>query len=239
MARPPLAVGARVRARTRQAEVEQDVRRLVARELHDRVAQTLTGMLIDLENFKTEQVDWTDVLRQLDTIQDSTRQVLNNLRQLLHDLRGEETVADGFVASVGELVARFEEKTRISAQLSVLPGWPELTRPASVNLYRIIEEALANVKMHSGAHEVHIVLRPDSENELSVLIGDDGRGVDTDEPRRLGMGTVGMKERALILGGQLRIESRNGDGTTVRAVFRKELLTEKSIRVLEPKEIPV
>jgi signal transduction histidine kinase len=244
VASPPIAANVRARARTRQSAVEQDVRRLVARELHDRVAQTLTGMLIDLENFKTEQVDWTDVLRQLDTIQDSTRLVLNNLRQLLHDLRGEEAVGDSFVNAVGALVSRFEEKTRISAQLTVLPGWPELiTQPASVNLYRIIEEALANVKMHSGAHEVRIVLQPDSDNEVSVLIGDNGRGLDTDGSRRLGLGTVGMKERALLLGGQIRIESQDGEGTTVRAVFPKELLTAKVSRIpntiLEPKEMPV
>ena len=74
---------------SRRADVEKDVKRLVARELHDRVAQTLTGMLIDVENFKIEPVEWNDVLRQLDTIQESTREVLTNLRQLLHDLRGE------------------------------------------------------------------------------------------------------------------------------------------------------
>jgi signal transduction histidine kinase len=224
--------------------MEEDVRRLVARELHDRVAQTLTGMLIDLENFKTEQVGWSDVLRQLDTMQDSTRQVLHSLRQLLHDLRGEEVVGDGFVQAVGTLVARFEEKTNISAQLTVLPGWPEvITQPASINLYRIIEEALANVKMHSGAHEVRIVLQPDSENEVSVLIGDDGRGLDTDESRKLGFGTVGMRERAVLLGGRIRIESQEGDGTTVHAVFPKDLLTAMGNRIPSTrpnlKEMPI
>jgi signal transduction histidine kinase len=243
VATPPIAANVRARARTRQAAVEEDVRRLVARELHDRVAQTLTGMLIDLENFKTEQVDWTDVLRQLDTIQDSTRQVLHNLRQLLHDLRGEEAVGDSFVKAVGALVSRFEEKTTISAKLTVLPGWPEsITQPASVNLYRIVEEALANVKMHSGAREVRIVLQCDSDNEVSVLIGDDGRGLDAGESRKLGFGTVGMKERAVLLGGRIRIESQAGDGTTVLAVFPKELLTANESRIppttLKPKEIP-
>lgn len=244
MAAPPTAAGVRSRARARQAAVEDDVRRLVARELHDRVAQTLTGMLIDLENFKTEQVDWTDVLRQLDTIQDSTRQVLHNLRQLLHDLRGEEALGDSFVSSVGALVTRFEEKTKISAQLTVLPGWPEsISQPASINLYRIIEEALANVKMHSGAREVRIVLQPDSDNQVSMLIGDDGRGLDTGESRKTGFGTVGMRERAVLLGGRIRIESGVGDGTTVVAVFPKELLTAMGSRIpntrLESKEIPV
>jgi signal transduction histidine kinase len=243
VALPPASAGVRARARTRQSALEDDVRRLVARELHDRVAQTLTGMLIDLENFKTEQVDWKDVLRQLDTIQDSTRQVLQSLREMLHDLRGEEAVRDSFVSAVGTLVSTFEQKTRISAQLTVLPGWPELiTLPASVNLYRIIEEALANVKMHSGAREVRIVLQPDSDDAVSVVIGDDGRGVDSDAPRRMGFGTVGMKERAVLLGGQIKVESQAGEGTTVRAVFPRVFLTAKESRIrnttLESKEMP-
>ena len=204
------------------------MRRLVARELHDRVAQTLTGMLVDTENFKAEQVSWDDVLRQMDTIQESTRQVLQSLRQLLHDLRGDEAVGDRFVDAVGVLAARFEAKTHIAARLQVEPGWPEsLTPPASVNLYRIIEEALANVRMHSGARAVRIVLESSSDSRLSVLVVDDGRGVDTHESRPVGLGTVGMKERAMFLGGDLNIESGTGDGTTVRATFPQALLTPK------------
>ena len=225
---PPVGASARIRTRPKQAEIEADVRRLVARELHDRVAQTLTGMLVDLENFKAEQVGWDDVLRQMDTIQDSTRQVLQSLRQLLHDLRGDEAVGDRFVDAVGMLVARFEAKTHIAAQLHVLPGWPEaLTPPASVNLYRIIEEALANVRMHSGARAVRILLESGSDSRLSVVVVDDGRGVDIHETRPVGLGTVGMKERALFLGGDLKIESGTGDGTTVRATFPEALLTPK------------
>jgi signal transduction histidine kinase len=222
----PVVVSARARARPRQAAIEADVRKLVARELHDRVAQTLTGMLVDLENFKSEQVGWEDVLRQMNLLQDSTRQVLQSLRQLLHDLRGDLAVGDRFVDAVGTLVTRFEEKTSINAELDVQPGWPDaLTPPASVNLYRIIEEALANVRMHSGAQAVRIVLEPLSEVELSIAVTDDGHGVDTDETRPSGLGTVGMKERALFLGGELRIESRNGNGTSVRAIFPTRLLT--------------
>lgn len=209
-------------------ESEGEIRKLVARELHDRVAQTLTGMLVDLENFKTEPVGWEDVLARLDTVQDSTRQVLQSLRELLHDLRGEESFSDGFVDAVGELVVRFEEKTAIKSELKVLPGWPQsLTAPASVNLYRIIEEALANVKRHSGARAVRIVLQPLSDNQVAVSVGDDGRGVDIDTSWPTGMGTLGMKERAVILGGELRIDSAQGDGTTVHAIFPKHQLTPK------------
>lgn len=204
---------------SRQAAIEQDVRRQVARELHDRVAQTLTGMLVDVENFKSQQVGWDDVLKELELVQSSTRQVLANLRQLLHDLRGEDQVGEGFVEAMQELLSRFEQKTTISAQLDVSPGWPSvLTPPASLNLYRIVEEALANVRMHSGARSVRIVLECRADL-LTLMVGDDGRGLDTDVTRPAGLGTLGMKERALFLGGQLNIESEAGVGTTVRAVF--------------------
>jgi len=205
--------------------VEDDLRRMVARELHDRVAQTLTGMLVDVENFKSQQVGWNDVLEQMDTIQSSTRQVLSSLRQLLYELRGEVSVGDQFTDSLGDLITRFEQRTTIAADLDVRPGWPEvLTPPASLNLYRIVEEALANVRMHSGARSVTVVLESRPDGQLAVTVGDDGRGLDTDASRPVGLGTVGMKERALFLGGRLRIESEAGVGTKVHAIFPKEFL---------------
>lgn len=234
MASPPaVALGRKARADARAREEsaresEGELRRLVARELHDRVAQTLTGMLVDLENFKTEPVSWDDVRKQLDTVQDSTREVLQSLRELLHDLRGEEKVSDTFVDAVGDLVARFEQRTAIKAQLEVLPGWPKyLTTPASVNLYRIIEEALTNVRRHSGARAVSVTLQPYLKDYVVVTVGDDGRGLDADESWLAGMGTLGMKERAVILGGELVIESHTGDGTTVRAIFPIDQLMPK------------
>ena len=195
---------------------------MVARELHDRVAQTLAGMLVDVENFKSQQVGWDDVLRELDTIQGSTRKVLTSLRQLLHDLRGEDQLSDGFVGALAALVARFEERTTIEVELDIRPGWPtQLARPASLNLYRIVEEALANVRMHSGARTVRIVLEELPDGHLAMVIDDDGRGLDTDAARPVGLGTVGMRERAVLLGGKLEIESEDGVGTTVHAVFPK------------------
>src|SRR2546430_15813619 len=108
---PLVVAGPRLGIEAQQAGVEDEVRRLVARELHDRVAQTLTGMLVDVENFKSEQVGWQDVVQQLNGIQSSTRQVLASIRQLLHDLRGEEAMDGTFVDAVTALLVRVAEKT--------------------------------------------------------------------------------------------------------------------------------
>jgi signal transduction histidine kinase len=221
----PLAVADAMSGMDAQAGVEEKVRRLVARELHDRVAQTLTGMLVEVENFKSEQVGWQEVVQQLDLIQSSTREVLASIRQLLHDLRGEEPLGGSFVDAVKASAVRFERRTGIGVTLEVKDGWPQaLNGPASVNLYRIVEESLANIRMHSGARSVDIVLEASARDELAVRVSDDGRGVDTDPARPAGLGTIGMRERALFLGGRLKVESEPGTGTTVKAVFPRALL---------------
>jgi two-component system, NarL family, sensor histidine kinase UhpB len=229
-ASPPGGTGPRSRARSRLSGQEararssdDEIRRLLARELHDRVAQTLTTMLIDLENFKADQVGREGVLRQMDNFQDSTRGVLNNLRELLYELRGGPGVEEGFVDALRLLIIRFQERSRIEAKLAVLPGWPtRVASPAAQNLYRIIEEALSNVRQHSGAKEVQIILQPHSEHELSVCVADDGRGLELDDPGPTGLGMVGMKERALFLGAQLRVQATAGSGTTVSVIVPRE-----------------
>jgi two-component system sensor histidine kinase DegS len=213
------------------AGIEEEFRRVVARELHDRVAQTLTGMLVEVENFKAEEVGWADVVRQMDKVQSSTRNVLQNLRQMLHDLRGEETIEGGLLEAVSALADRFTEQTGVAVEVTTSPRWPTLlTRQASLNLFRIIEEALANVRMHSDATHVKIRFEPYSESEVSLVVQDDGRGVDTDLSRPMGLGTVGMKERAVLLGGRLAIHSGwSGPGTTIRAEFPRDSLVPNEV----------
>ncbi len=217
--------GSRPKSRARKRIADEDIRRLLARELHDRVAQTLTSMLIDLENFKAEQVGREGVLRQMDTLQDSTRGVLSSLRELLYELRGGPGVEEGFLEAVSTLVGRFQEKSRIDTKLSILPGWPaRVTSPSAHNLYRIIEEALVNVRQHSGAKAVQIILQPHSDSELSVCVSDDGRGLELEDPGPTGLGMVGMRERALFLGARLQVETNVGIGTTIRVIVPREKL---------------
>jgi signal transduction histidine kinase len=223
-------VSRRSKISSRQAAIEEELKRLLARELHDRVAQTLTGMLVDVENFKAQQVGWEEVVKQMDIVQDSTREVLVAIRRLLHDLRGDDHGGASFSDSIRSLIARFQDKTHVTVDFEVKPGWPDVVAPAAfLNMYRIIEEALSNVRMHSRAGSVRIVLEPRPENEVAIVVRDDGQGLDTDQSRPMGLGTVGMKERALLLGGRVRIESELGRGTTVQAVFpRRQLVPQHS-----------
>jgi signal transduction histidine kinase len=203
-----------------------DLRRVLARELHDRVAQTLTTMLISLENFKMQQLDNQNVLREIAELQDSTRDALMNLRLVLYDLRGQTGIDEGFTKDVRALLDRFQDKTQLKVVLSVSPSWPSRLRlQAALNLYRIIEEALRNVRLHSDARLVQVALEPEVDGQFVVEVKDDGRGADTEAgPREPGLGLLGMRERAFILGGRLEVESVVGKGTTVRAIVPGEQL---------------
>jgi signal transduction histidine kinase len=218
--------GTTIRAHWRESDQSDDIRRELARELHDRVAQTLTTMLIELENFKTEQTGRKSVLRQLDELQVSTRDVLNNLRTVLYDLRGEDDIDEALTESVRSLLSGFQERTQMVVRFTVAPSWPaRLRSAAALNIYRIIEEALTNVRLHSGARLVEVALGPAAGSNVAVEVKDDGRGASADgNGSRPGLGVMGMHERAILLGGQLEVETIDGRGTTIRAILPKEQL---------------
>jgi len=198
---------------------ESEVKRHLARELHDSVAQILTLMVVDMENFKLDEADQHHVVSRVDSLQESTREVLHNLRQVLYDLREEPSTDSGFVQQVRTLLSRFERSTGIRSKLQVSAGWPSrLSAATAHNLYRIVEEALNNVRLHSGAGEVDVTLVGTSDGVV-LTVQDNGRGLHAmDGDRRQGMGVMGMKERAVLLGGELDIISNGSRGTTVKAV---------------------
>lgn len=201
---------------------ESEVKQRLARELHDSVAQILTLMVVDMEHFKLDQAGQHQVVERVDSLQESTREVLHNLRQVLYDLREEPSTESTFVQQVRALLSGFERSTGIRSKLRVSSRWPSrLSAATAHNLYRIVEEALNNVRLHSGAArvDVHLAVQGDG---VELIVRDDGRGLPwSDGSRRPGMGVMGMRERAALLGGQLDVTSNGKGGTTVKAVVPK------------------
>src|SRR5437016_7383218 len=197
------------------------VRQALARELHDRVAQTLTTMLVEMENFKALEFARDRVINEVSAYQEATREALSNIREILYELRGDEDLGSEFMSRVRRLLERFEEKTGITASLSVSSGWPSrLAVQAAVNLYRVLEEALNNVRMHSGANAVAVSFQVCDGDLAVVSITDDGVGPSV-LGERTGLGMMGMRERALLLGGELNIEPVRPHGTSLTAVIPK------------------
>lgn len=207
--------------------VVSHVKSEIARELHDRVMQDLTEVLMQTQVFAREHKGREGVFDQFEYIATSVQEVLNNMRQIQSDLRGQPGLANEFVKAVrSDLLATYQRRTGVKARLSVSPAWPVTLPPdTSINLYRIIQEAITNAYRHGGARTVHVALRTTSNHLLAVSIHDDGRGIVWfDDLRPVGAGVLGMRERAALLGGELSIRRRAGGGTTVIAKVPEKVL---------------
>jgi signal transduction histidine kinase len=200
------------------------VRRELARELHDQVVQELTATLIDLENFKRQPYDQKAVATQVDQVQGSLRRTLSELRLMLYDLRDEEEWQPGFMASLRDFAVRYDSRTGVRISVVVGGDWPSSIRsPAAKQLERIIREAVNNARLHGGARSIRLSLL--AEGDLArVTILDDGRGLDPDHVEDSGMGILGMRERALLLGGSITVEQAPEQGTLVSIDFPRTAL---------------
>jgi signal transduction histidine kinase len=141
-----------------------------------------------------------------------------SLRQIAHSIRSTTAVARPVADAVeGELVA-LESATGIAAELKVEGDLSSLSDSQKIVLFRVVQEALSNVRKHSEAAKVSVVLRS-RRTFVDLTVTDDGRGFD---PRRLDtdrLGLAGISERVRLLGGAVEIETAAGIGTTVRATL--------------------
>ena len=202
------------------------VRLHLARELHDTVVQTLQLMLVEMEDFKLQQFNQDQVLAQLDGYQAHTRGVLTELRSLLYELRDDPVMDGGWADNLRDLVRNFEQRSGIRARISISKGWPSKVRAAAgQHVHRIVEEGLNNVRRHSEAAACEVTLREESRKTLLVVVKDNGIGIARRlEEIRMGMGLSGIRERVVLLGGQLSLLAPSEGGTVLQASIPRESL---------------
>jgi signal transduction histidine kinase len=185
----------------------------VARDIHDRLGQWMTYIKLELERIGAED----EIPRQdLERLQDDAAEALDELRETLRQLRS--GVSDDRPLSVlaDEVVTRFADRTALETRLRVLHPDQRLPVPVENEVLRILQEALNNVDRHAKAVHVDVEWTVDGGN-FELVVADDGRGFDPDRAvREQSYGLVGMRERAEVIGANLRVESRLGEGTTVR-----------------------
>ena len=204
----------RKRAEEALREAREAERRRIARDLHDDVLQDLSYTVAALGMIMLD-AEGTGLEEELQKAIDGLRRAAQGLRAAVNDLRLEEERNRPFV----ELVRFLVERNRTRAQgyeirLEVEKGFPATTFGyAGVEILRIVQEALTNVRRHSGAANVLVSLRREG-GYLVAEISDDGRGL---EPANAsGVGLSSMRGRAAALGGKLELESEAEQGTTVR-----------------------
>lgn len=195
----------------RALEAQESERRRVARELHDEVGQMLTGVVLQLDGL-TRRVGpelRDDVLQ----LQETAREGVEAVREIARGLRPPVLEEFGLRAALVTLATGFTERTGVAVRHDVEGPLPELVPQAELALYRIAQEALTNAARHGDASVVSLELHRHGR-ALLLRVSDDGRGIDGSAAGR-GAGLAGMRERALLVGGRLRIEGAPGRGTTV------------------------
>ncbi|HWK30373.1 MAG TPA: sensor histidine kinase [Solirubrobacter sp.] len=202
------------RESARQALMVQEAeRRRVARELHDEVGQTLTGVMLQIEGLAAEIP--AELREQLDELRETAREGTEEVRRIARQLRPEALEELGLSSALAALASAFERQTRVPVLRTL--DQPIIAEPEQeLVLYRVAQEALTNVARHAAATHVELALSED-ERAIRLVVRDDGRGL-PGHARTSSHGIRGMRERAMLIGATLGIDSPPGEGTTIELV---------------------
>jgi signal transduction histidine kinase len=192
-------------------------RNRLARELHDTLAHTLSGLAVQLDALSTV---WRPLppkaARMLDHALTTTREGLDETRRALQDLRAAPLEDMGLHLALKHLAENFAARWELDLALEIQEHLGNLAPEVEQGYYRVAQEALDNVARHAEAQAVEVTLRR-TNGRLILTITDDGRGMKPDsDPAKDHFGIQGMRERADLIGGQLEIDAQPGKGTAVR-----------------------
>ena len=197
----------------RALDAQEAERRRLALELHDETGQELTSILLSLRRVE-EAGSNEERTAAIASVREIVVQTIHDVRRLAVELRPKALDDFGLVPAIERLAESLGERTGIHFDVQATRMDERLPGNIETTLYRVVQEALTNVVKHSGAANVGIVLGR-TPDRATAVVEDDGHGFSAGGPHE-GIGLAGMRERLVIIGGKLEIES-SGAGTTVRA----------------------
>ncbi len=198
---------------------QEEERKKISRDLHDEIAQTLTGINVRLATLKTAATHNTRGLQnKISSAQRMVEKSVDIVHRFARELR--PTVLDdlGLIPALHSFVKTFSKRTRIHVRLTIFAGVEKLDNARRTTLYRVAQEALTNVARHAQASVVDVSIDK-LPNRICMKIKDDGKSFRVDhvlqarKNKRLGL--LGMRERVEMVGGRFAVESAPGKGTTI------------------------
>ncbi|PZR27692.1 MAG: hypothetical protein DI535_09750 [Citrobacter freundii] len=195
--------------------IREEERMHIAREMHDELGQLLTGFKMDVISVKRKLGTETDanVLKKLDAMESASDEAIKFVRKLSAELRPSLLDDLGLIAALEWHSQEFENRYNIRVIFHSEMADISIPPTIGTGIFRIFQESLTNIARHAKAHQVRASLRV-TDGLLKLAIIDDGKGFDTTEQRKT-LGLLGMKERAIMIGGTLQLASFPGKGTTV------------------------
>lgn len=199
-------------------KAQEEERKAIAREIHDGPAQSMANLLVHLEVLEKIYEDDPDTIkRELKDLKKIAKNTLAEIRKIIFNLRPSALDDLGIEAVARRYCAEFQEETGISVDFVVLGERIKLDSNVEITLFRVIQEALSNVKKHAMARNVRVKLEflPEAVN---LAVEDDGVGFDIeklDEKEGDHFGLTNIRERVDLLSGTVRIRSEIGCGTNI------------------------
>lgn len=191
--------------------VQEGERRRIARELHDEVGQTLTAMLLQVESISAD----AEPLRvHLDELRETARSGAEDVRRIAQRLRPEALEELGLPSALVALSDLFADQTGLEVTRRVERDL-SLSAEDELVIYRVAQEALTNIARHAHAGRAELALELDADGAVVLRVRDDGRGFDV-AGGGSSYGIRGMRERSMLIGASMRIESVAPRGTEVR-----------------------
>src|SRR6185312_1826495 len=211
---------------SRILKVQDEERRIIGRELHDSLGQSLTVVKLNLDllaNLEPQIQAHADRTKCLSECLQAVEQCLKETRTISHLLHPPLLDEVGFGSAARWYVDTFSRLGGREVKCNIPDGLPRLQKNTELALFRVMQESLTNVHRHSGCSRVEVTIDFDDEN-VTLRVKDNGRGIPGDRLRafrtsgsEVGIGLAGMRERMRDLGGRLVLDS-NGEGTIVIAV---------------------
>lgn len=217
-------------------------RNRLAHELHDSLAQTLASLRFQVRvlDEKIRLGEEPSIWHELEKIENNLDEAYTELRELITHFRA-PIDKRGLVPAVEHLIERFKNKAEIAIFLQKEWNVLSLSPNIEVQALRIIQESLNNISKHSQAHAVRVIMRSTVQGDCSILIEDDGIGMEvppvSDRVSEDHLGLSIMDERAKRIGGTFRIESEVGEGTRTILTFKHQNqldITKESNKVFVP-----
>lgn len=204
----------------RLEHVREEERRGIAREIHDELGQTLTALKIDLSWLEKNlsrpiYFQGVSVRNKVADMLDIVDRTMQSVHRISSDLRPGVLDDLGLQAAIEWQLQKFKELTGIEYRLLAGPDTQELGSDIATTVFRIFQESLTNIARHAQASKVNVELMI-SKNWLILRVSDNGKGItpaESSNPESLGL--LGMRERAISLGGSVGFSARKDGGTTV------------------------
>ena len=195
--------------------VREDERTRIAREIHDELGQHMTALRMDLGMMRMKHAsDNNELGSDIEQMKSAIDESIGVVRSIASDLRP-KSLDMGFVAAAKWLLSTLQKRSDTVYKLEVTDEHIALDDATATTAFRILQESLTNIMRHAQASEVNVQLRQNEKHFLMLVI-DNGLGFDVEKAaHKHTFGLIGLKERALMLGGSCDIVSNPGEGTTV------------------------